>query len=67
MSGCAKFCGTNPNVTLCMRDCRMGLRAVPISKAEDKRRKAMPYLVVGAVLTASLFYLFTRKNGRGSP
>ena len=47
---CATFCSTNPNPTLCMHDCRGGLRAVPISKEEDKRIKEAPraLLMVGA-------------------
>ena len=51
MSECAEFCSRNPNPALCLRDCRGGLRAVPISKKEDAARKYAwgPLLLMAAV------------------
>lgn len=52
---CNKFCASNPNQELCMRDCRMDLSPVPISKAKDRRHHATPYIVAGIAAVAAIF------------
>ena len=52
MDQCSLFCSTNPNPSICKRDCGKGLRAVPINKAVDNSNVKKARVVVLLVLLA---------------